>query len=244
MASSGQSSQKLWGILTRRERWGFSWRGRLILALLGFSIAVLLLLNVQPFLAETHRVDTNILVVEGWIHEYAIRGAVEEFRRGSYQYLFSTGGPVMGRGHYVNDYQTSASVGADLLKKAGVPPEFVQMVPTRVMDRDRTYGSAVALREWFREHNMAVQSINVVTENAHARRTRLLFEKALGKSVTVGVIAVPNPDYDKGRWWWYSEGAKDVGSEALAYIYVILFFHPSRSPRAEKAAASQGDTKQ
>ncbi len=236
MASSGHSSQKVWGILIRKERWGLSWHGRLILVLLGFSTAALLLLNLQPFLAETHRVNTNTLVVEGWIHRYAIRDAVEEFRKGSYQRVFSTGGPVTGSGHYVNDYQTSASVGADLLKKFGVPGDAVQMVSSHVIDRDRTYGSAVALREWFREHNMAVQSLNVVTENAHARRTRLMFEKALGKNVTVGIIAMPNPDYDKGRWWWYSEGVRDVGSEALAYLYARLFFHPSEPVPAEKAA--------
>jgi uncharacterized SAM-binding protein YcdF (DUF218 family) len=233
---TGQPSQKLLGILTRKERWGFSWRGRLLVVTGVLVAAYLLILNVYPFLAETHRMDTNILVVEGWIHEYAIRGAEEEFRRGSYQHVFSTGGPVTGSGHYVNDYQTSASVGADLLKNAGVPPEFVQMVPCHIIDRDRTYGSAVALREWFSEHNMAVQSLNVVTESAHARRTRLLFGKALGKNVRVGVIAVPNPDYDKGRWWWYSEGVKDVGSEALAYLYVSLFFHPSGPVSAEKTA--------
>lgn len=245
MASSGHSSQKLWGLLIRKQCWGLSWRGRLVVVLLGCSTAVLLLLNAEPFLAETHRVNSNILVVEGWIHEYAIRGAVEEFRRGSYQRVFTTGGPVTGSGHYVNDYQTSASVGADILVNRGVPPEVVQMVPSRVMDRDRTYGSAVALREWFRERNMAVQSLNVVTENAHGRRSRLLFEKALGKNVAVGIIAVPNPDYDKGRWWWYSEGVRDVGSEALAYLYARLFFHPSE-PAPEKNAAriSQASLKQ
>jgi uncharacterized SAM-binding protein YcdF (DUF218 family) len=235
----------LWGLFDRRERWSLSWRGRLILVLLGFSTAILLVLNVQPFLAETYRVNSNILVVEGWIHEYAIWGAAEECRTGSYQRVFTTGGPVTGKGHYINDYQTSASVGAELLKNAGVPPEFVQMVPSRVMDRDRTYGSAVALREWFRGHNMTVHSVNVVTENAHARRTRFLFEKALGKNVAVGIIAVANPDYDKGRWWWYSEGVKDVGSEALAYAYARLFFHPSEPPRMEQAPiASEGDTRQ
>src|SRR6266498_729933 len=180
MTSSGHSSQKLWGILTCKERWGFSWRGRLILALLGFSTAVLLLLNVQPFLAETHRVNTNVLVVEGWIHEYAIRAAEKEFETGRYQHVFTTGGPVTGIGHYVNDYQTSASVGAALLKNAGVPPDFVHLVPSRVLDPARTYVAPAAVREWLHEHNMPVHSINLLTEDAHARRTRVLFQKALG----------------------------------------------------------------
>jgi uncharacterized SAM-binding protein YcdF (DUF218 family) len=227
--------QKRWGIFIRRERWGLSWRGRAIAGLFGVLVAVVLLLNLQPFLAETHRVNTDILVVEGWIHEYAIRAAVEEFRRGPYKRIFTTGGPVIGIGHYVNDYQTSASVGADLLKNAGVPPESVQMVPSRVMDRDRTYASAVALRHWFHERNVAVQSLNVMTEDAHARRTHLLFEKALGKNITVGIIAVPNPDYDGRRSWRCSEGVKDVSSEALAYLYARLFFFPPEPANPERA---------
>ena len=108
------------------------------------------------------------------------------------------------------------------------------MVPSRVMDRDRTYGSAVALRNWFRQHNMPVRSINVVTEDVHARRTRLLFEKALGHDVAVGVIAVANPDYDASHWWRYSEGVKDVVSEMVAYVYAELLFYPSESSRDEK----------
>ena len=208
----------------RKERWGLSRRGCLIIlagVLLAFSA---FLLRVYPFLAVTHRVDTNVLVVEGWIHEYSIRAAVEEFRSKSYQRVFTTGGPVEGAGGYINDYNTSASVGADLLRKNGLPSESVQMVPSRVMDRERTYGSAIALQNWFREHNMPVRSINIVTEDIHARRTCLLFQKALGHNVAVGVIAVPNPDYDPRHWWRYSEGVKDVFAESVAYIYARLLF--------------------
>ena len=235
MACSGYSSQRFWGTLTRKERWGLSWRGRLIVVLLGFSIAIFLLSNVEPFLAETQRVNSNTLVVEGWIHEYAIRAAAEEFKKGSYERVFTTGGPVVGIGRYVNDYQTSASVGADLLKNAGVAPEFVQMVPSRVMDRDRTYGSAVALREWFREHDMVeAKSFNVLTEDVHARRTRLLFQEAFGKDVKVGIIAVPSPDYDPKQWWRYSEGVKDVFMEGVAYLYAKFLFWPGPAEPREK----------
>jgi uncharacterized SAM-binding protein YcdF (DUF218 family) len=193
------------------------------------------LFRIYPFLAVTHRVDTNILVVEGWIHEYAIRAAVQEFRSNRYQRVFTTGGPVEGTGGYINDYQTSASVGAELLKKSGLSNESLQMVPSRVMDRDRTYGSAVALRNWFREHNMPVPGINVVTEDLHARRTRLLFQKALGDDVAVGVIAVRNPDYDSRHWWRYSAGVKEVIAEAVSYLYAKLLFYPPESSRDERA---------
>jgi uncharacterized SAM-binding protein YcdF (DUF218 family) len=216
----------LWGLLNRRERWAFSWRGRLVLALALLLVGTLCIRSVYPFLAITHRVHANILVVEGWIHEYAIRAAIKEFQSNQYQRIFTTGGPVVGSGGYINDFRTSASVGADLLEKNGLANGSVQIVPSRITDRDRTYASAVALRNWFRNHNIAVHSINIVTEDLHARRTRLLFQKAFGKEVHVGIIAVANADYPANRWWHYSEGLKDVVSEFAAYLYAKLSFFP------------------
>jgi uncharacterized SAM-binding protein YcdF (DUF218 family) len=222
-------ARAMWGLFDRRERWSLSWRGRLIVASALLLVGALGFKGVYPFLAITHRVNANILVVEGWIHEYAIRAALKEFQSNHYQRVFTTGGPVVGTGGYINDFYTSASVGAEVLKKCGLPDERVQMVPSRVMDRDRTFESAIALRNWFRDHNMAVAGIDVVTEDLHARRTRLLFRKALGDKVAVGVIAIPNPDYDAKRWWHYSDGLKNVVSETASYVYARLLFYPSAS---------------
>ena len=245
MPSYDKSSQKLWGILRRKERWVLSWRGWLLVTSVGLVAAYFAFLNIHPFLALTHRVNPNVLVVEGWIPRYAIRRGAEEFKTGSYQRIFTTGGPENGNGGYTNDYNTSASVGAEMLKKFGVPDDLVQMVPSRVIARERTYSSAVALRDWFREHNTPVHSINVLTEDAHARRTRLLYQEAFGKNVAVGVIAVSNPDYDSTQWWRYSDGVREVIGESIAYIYARFFFYPSEPANVEKAAvAAQGDTRQ
>jgi uncharacterized SAM-binding protein YcdF (DUF218 family) len=105
------------------------------------------------------------------------------------------------------------------------------MVPSRVSDRDRTYGSAVALRKWLGENNITVDSFNIVTEDTHARRTRLLFEKAFGRHVRVGIIAVPNPDYDQRHWWRYSEGVQDVLIGGIEYLYAKFLFSPAESSR-------------
>jgi DUF218 domain len=229
MPSSGKSSQKLWGILRRKERWGLSWRGWVLVTSVGLVAAYFAFLDIHPFLAVTHRVNTNILVVEGSIHRYAIRGGVEEFKNGSYEHIFTTGGPWNGDGGYTNDYNTSASVGAENLKKFGVPDELVQMVPSRVIARERTYSSAVALRDWFRDRNLAIHSFNVLTEDCHARRTRLLYKEVFGEKVTVGIIAVSNPDYNPKDWWRYSDGVRDVIGESIAYIYARFFFYPSQT---------------
>jgi uncharacterized SAM-binding protein YcdF (DUF218 family) len=236
MPSYDKSSQKLWGILRRKECWALSWRGWLLVTSAGLVAAYFVFLNIHPFLAVTHRMNTNVLVVEGWIQRYAIRGGVEEFKNGSYERIFTTGGPENGNGGYINDYQTSASVAAEALKRFGIPGDVVQMVPSRVIGRERTYSSAVALRDWFREHNTPVHRINVLTEDAHARRTRLLYQKAFGKNVAVGVIAVSNPDYDPTQWWRYSDGVREVIGESIAYIYARFFFYPSVSSSNKETA--------
>lgn len=214
-------------MLKRKERWGLSWKGRLAVAAFALVMGIELFLNIRPFLAVTNRVqNAKFLVVEGWVDEFAIEAGVQEFKAGPYQRVFATGGPIEGQGGYINDYHTTASVGADLLKKDGIPGASLQMVPSRVSDRDRTYYSAVALRDWFLEHNLHVDSINVLTEGAHARRTWLLFQEAFGKDVKVGVISVSNPDYDPRYWWRYSDGVREVSSEAMAYVYTKFFFWP------------------
>jgi uncharacterized SAM-binding protein YcdF (DUF218 family) len=203
--------------------------------LTGLLVGYVVFSNVQGFLAMTHRVDTDVLVMEGWIQKYAIRGAADEFYRGGYKEVYTTGGPENGTGGYVNDYQTAASIGAEILKKFGVPEDHVQMAASHVNDRDRTYSSAIALRNWLRDHNVDLRGINVVTESCHARRTQLLFQEAFGNDVSVGIIAVPNPDYDPKFWWHYSDGVREVIGESLAYLYARLFFSPSEPGYPEQA---------
>jgi uncharacterized SAM-binding protein YcdF (DUF218 family) len=222
-------SRKFLGLLTQKKRWGLSWRGVVLLCLIILLGTYWLLLGIHPFLAVTHREDAKILVMEGWVHEFAAEATAEEFIRGAYQKIYVTGVPVAGSGEYTIDSNTEAYVGAGLLKRHGVPEDFLQRVPRRAVDRDRTYGSAVELKNWFREHNVSVKSINVVTEGVHARRTRLLFQEAFGESVAVGIIAAPNPEYDAGHWWRYSEGVREVIGETIVYVYARFLYHPPQS---------------
>jgi hypothetical protein len=218
--------RKFYGIFVRKECWGLSWRGRFALGSIVLLAGWLMLSQSNPFLAVTHRENTKILVVEGWVHEYAIDAAVKEFKTGNYARVFVTGGPIDGYGGYINDYNTEASIGTGKLREAGIPNDSLQMVPSRVWNRNRTYYSAIALRDWFITHNVQAQSINVLTQEAHARRTWLLFQEAFGKDVRVGIISIPNPDYDASHWWRYSDGVREIIGEGIAYIYAKFLFWP------------------
>ncbi len=219
----------VWGLFDHKPRWSLSWRGKLLFIFAVIVIGTVTFFTIQPFLSVTNRETTSVLVVEGWIHGSAMGDAANEFKTGGYDKVYTTGGPVGGLGGYVSDYSTAASVGAGLLRQAGVPGELVQMVPSRVSGRDRTYASAVALKNWFETNHIAPKAINVLTEGAHARRTRLLFQEAFGKDVKVGIISVPNRDYDPKHWWHYSEGVREVLGESIAYVYARFLFSPSKA---------------
>ena len=186
-------NQKFHGLLVRKECWRLSWQGWLAAFAVVLLVAITALHLVHPFLTVTHRVPAKVLVVEGWIHDYGVEAAVQEFKAGNYERILTTGGPVEGAGTSSSVYDTEAWQSAELLVKAGVAAEKVQSVPSRFVGRDRTFNSALALRNWLHEHNSQVSDINVLTEDAHARRTWLLFQKALGSGVTVGHHLGPQP---------------------------------------------------
>jgi uncharacterized SAM-binding protein YcdF (DUF218 family) len=223
----------LLGLVSHKPRWGLSTRGWLIGLLVVVAGAIGATCAVQPFLAITARTNAEFLVVEGWVDDHAIFAALKEYQAGRYHETFATGGPMLVFGSFFNEFSSSAALTAHRLRRAGVPAEHVHSVPTPSVERDRTYSSALALRGWFRNQHIVVTRLDVLTEDVHARRTRLLFEKAFGPSVQIGVIAVPSPEYRAQRWWHYSKGVRDVLGECIAYLYARLFFHPPSSSAAD-----------
>jgi hypothetical protein len=226
--SRDPSTSKLCGLVTRRERWGLSGRGWGLLMLAVLLAGLGGIPACHPFLAVTHRVPARVLVVEGWLHIYGVNGAMREFKTGGYDQLLTTGGPVAGLGPTSSIYDTEAWQSAGFLRRAGLSTNVIQVVPSCFVGRDRTYNSAVALRQWLQAHNPHLDSLNVLTEDAHARRTWMLFQAALGPGVRVGVIALPDPDYDARHWWRSSEGVREVLDEGIAYLYAKFFFWPPR----------------
>lgn len=221
-----EPNKTIWGLLRRRQCLVPTLRGWLLLA---FSIAGLTLFagrEIYPFLAVTDSVPGGVLVVEGWVPDYILEAAIAEFKQNHYAKVYVTGIPLQ-QGAPLSEYKNYAHLGAAALVKLGLGTNQVQAVPTGPTRRDRTYASALTLRRWWREHDVAPTKVNLITSGPHARRSRLMFEKGLGEGVTVGVIALSPDDYDERNWWHYSQGVRNVISEALAYTYARLLFYPS-----------------
>jgi hypothetical protein len=200
-------------LVKRKELWVPTCRGWVLIVLTAFVIAAGYMRNIHSFLGVSEPVQAQILAVEEWIPPQALESAASEFKDHGYIILVVLGNEKRGV--------------VPILKEAGVDERWIVKVPSQPALKDRTFALAVALRNWVLASGMPGKAVNVYTLGVHARRSRLLFRKALGPDFTVGIISCADPDYDPERWWESSDGLKAVIDETLAYIYTQLFFFPA-----------------
>ena len=216
------------GMFVRRERWTLSRRARLIGLVSCIGAAFAAVHFAYPFLAVTKRSNAEYLVVESWIPRYALQESVALYEKGGYRKVFTSGCPKaddLGGAVKVS----SAEAAMTVMERFGLNHDSGTAVSCWVERKDRTYNSALAVKEWFQKNGIAVEAIDVVTLGPHARRSRLLYQKAFGGKVKVGIIAVEDRSYDPAHWWRSSEGVRDIVGEGVAYVYARIFFHPSYS---------------
>ena len=212
-----------WGLVRRRESWSLTWRGRFLLLAVFLGLVVITGMRLPFFLAVNAPITADVLVVEGWAPDYALRAAISEFRQHPYTRIYVTGGPLQS-GAPLSEYKTYAGLGTAIIVRLGFGAESVQAVPAPAIRKDRTYASALALKSWLHEHGVAARRLNVISVGSHARRTRLLFEKAFGNEANVGMIAIEDRDYDPNQWWKSSAGVRSVIDELIAYAYARFLF--------------------
>ena len=165
------------------------------------------------------------MVVEGWIHDFALDDAVTLYRAGNYSKIICTGVPIE-TGSYIQQFKSYPEMTANRLRKLGIPDKEIIVTVADETKTDRTYLAALALRQSFITYNMQETNIHLVTVGPHGRRSRMLFKKALGSDYSVGVTCLDDYSYDSEDWYKCSEGVRSVLSETIAYTYAMFFFHP------------------
>lgn len=188
------------------------------------TIAALLVFtfhHLHPFLARNAPIPADVLVVEGWLPDYALKDAISKFQNGSYSKLITTGG-TLSQGYYLAEYNNFAELAAGTLRALGFDANQLIAVPAPEVMTHRTYSSALALKQWLETSDLDVKSINLYSFGPHARRSWLIFQQVLSPDIQVGVIAATPLDYEAQTWWQSSEGVRTVISETIAYIYSKL----------------------
>jgi hypothetical protein len=189
-----------------------------LLLLVGVATLGFLVVNLHGFLAKNAPVATEVLVVEGWLPDYAIAAAMAEFQTGGYKTLITVGAPVP-RGFHLSEYKTFAEVAAATLVALGFDPHQLQIVSTNYAPECRTHNAAMALKDYWTDSEQPIPSLNVFTLGPHARRTWLVFRRVFTAPNTVGIIAATVLAYEPSRWWQSSEGVRTVLGESIAYLY-------------------------
>lgn len=201
------------------------WGWLLILA--GIALpAFVLLRNAYPLLAvQDPAPGARILVIEGWLDPTDLDQAIAAFRRGRYERVITTGGPMVAW-HPACTWDSYAHRGASYLRAHGLAGVPLDIVPAPASLQERTFLSAVKLREWLQASGVRPDAIDLYSAGVHARRSRLLFQMALGQQTRVGIMASSPSHYDAQRWWTTSAGAKTVLDEAISLAWTKLFFWP------------------
>ncbi|WP_392534815.1 ElyC/SanA/YdcF family protein [Nostoc sp. C117] len=206
-------------LIKRQQMWTLTAQGWAIAITAVAYLIFFSITHVQSYLAVTSPIKSaEILLVEGWMPDFAIEEALTEFQKGSYRQIITTGGSIE-KGTYLSEYKNFAEISAATFKKLGLEPEKVIAVPTPTVVKDRSYASAVEFHRWLCNSNLKVKSINLFSLDAHTRRSWLIFKKLLNPDIQVGAIAAKTYEYDAKKWWSSSQGVRTILDEAIAYIY-------------------------
>ncbi|HEX2540947.1 MAG TPA: hypothetical protein VHM00_07675 [Caldimonas sp.] len=227
----------MFALVRRRQVWLPTWQGWLLIAAALAAALVIGAQRIVGFLAVSEPAPgARILVVEGWLEQADLRQAIAAYKRGGYERVLTTGGPVESWSDPPGLVSSAVRAAGFIASKA--PPGLtVTPVPAPAADRDRTFLSAVALRDWARREGVTLGAIDLFTAGVHARRSRMMFAEALGPSATVGVLAAPVRDWDPARWWASSNGAKTVVGESLGLAWTVCCF---RAPASASPAEQYG----
>lgn len=181
--------------------------------------------RIYPFLAVTDLApDARTLVVEGWLDATELEDVAPFLRGHRYERVLVTGGPVLAWA----DTQTlvsSAERATVYLRRHGVDAPPVVAVPAPASAQDRTFLSAVMVREWAAREHVSLDAIDVFSTGAHARRTRTVYRLALPHS-EVGIVATPSHGFDAAHWWRSSAAAKTVLGETIGLAWTACCFWP------------------
>jgi hypothetical protein len=210
----------------RRQIWLPTFAGWLMLIALAGAACVLTGSLIHPFLAPNDAAPgARLLVVEGWLDKEELDQAVAVFKKGQYERIVTTGGPI----ERFSDLSTStnyADLAANYLKRHGLDNIDVTAIAAPASAQDRTFLSAVRLRNWMKNNGVMGNSLDVFSGGTHGRRTKMLYRLAFGPNVSIGILSARVKGYEERRWWRTSVGVKSVLSETIGVAWTACCFYP------------------
>lgn len=219
---------KRFALASKRERWGLTIYGRLLTLVIIAIIMLIFVKNIVGFLSAEKTIDAKIMIIEGYMPDYAFDEIIKTFNKNNYD-LIITSGTTFDQGFYISGVKTAADLIRNSLLELGFDSSKVVAVPVPAkVYKDRTYHSALYSYRYIREHLPGVKSVNIVSLGPHAARSKYLFDLVFEPDIEVGNIVIPHVSISANNWYKSSRGFKTVLDETTSYFYVKFFFWPDK----------------
>jgi len=208
----------------KQQIWLPTMPGLILIGVSCLALTIFIINNLANYLAQQQPVNKGILVVEGWVSEQALLQAIRTYKTNPYQQIITTGGLIKRRQQ--REYKSYADSATAFLLKNGINKPEITSLPTPSSAQNRTFLSAVIVRDWLIKKKNKTQTIDVVSEGVHARRTLVLYQMAFANKRDIGIIAGESEEYLLEFWWQTSAGVKGVISEIVGLTWVACCFDP------------------
>jgi hypothetical protein len=167
-------------IINKRERWGLTgwgWLSLLIMVMIGGWLFVR---NIVPFLSKEKTIDARVMVLEGYIPDFALPGIIKIFHESNYEFLIATA-TTYDQGLYISGVASPADLFGKSLKRLSFDNNKMDLVPAPAnVLCDRTFDTGIAVKSFLEIYHPEVKKINLVSLGVHARRSQYLYKLAFG----------------------------------------------------------------
>nr|NQU94443.1 hypothetical protein [Bacteroidota bacterium] len=213
-------------LVNKRERWGCTiWAWLLFVVLLAL-LFVGFVSNIVSFLSAEDTIDAKILIVEGYVPDYAFSEVMRIFNDDNYDLLIAAGASY-DQGFYISGIETAAHLIYRSLVKLGFDTTRMAMAPNPPgVFRDRTYYTALMTKKYIQSHLQDVDKVNIISLGTHSRRSRYLYRLVYEPDIQLGNIVIPDRVLNSKNWYKSSRGFRTVLNETLGFIYVRCAFSP------------------
>jgi hypothetical protein len=131
-------------------------------------------------------------------------------------------GRIGGTNRFINNYNSESELSRIHLIKSGIDPSLLIAVTGKSSRINRTLKSALAFRSWLGSFNGNVNSINIISDGIHSRRTLITYKGILKKNIKIGIISLSEPakgDLPKHKF-------KEILGETMKLIYYRIILIP------------------
>lgn len=134
-----------------------------------------------------------------------------------YEYVFLKVGEEQST---LNNFNSNAELARNSLISMGIDSSQIIATSGERVIINRTLTSALAFRDWLKTTNISVKGINIISLGAHTRRTWMIYNKILHKRYEIGIISLPDYDYNRSRSYKLIKTIREI--LGIIYYWFIL----------------------